>query len=316
MEIKSKNNNIYVIGEKEFVPTNIFENGQAFRWDKIDGGYFIVAGNYASFIKKLSKDEILKLVDENILDEYIEDVVIIENGGTLDDYQNFWYSYFDMDRDYAALRNEFINKDKHLKEACEFGVGLRVLKQDLLEMIISFIISANNQIPRIKKAIEKICELKGNKIRTFKGKDYYSFPSLDKLSELTVADFNDIVRVGYRSQYLVKSIEMIKNNEICLQEVEEMSYEDAHKELCKLLGVGAKVADCILLFGAKKDIAFPVDTWVIKFMNEFYVNNVKSMKKIKEAGVNIFGEKAGLAQQYLFFYARENKIGSRRGERI
>lgn len=310
MEVISKNNNIYILNEKEFEPKNIFENGQAFRWDKVNDGYFIVAGKYASLIKKLDKKEINSL---DFIPSNTNDVVVIENGGTLLDYEGFWKNYFDMNRNYTILRNEFMEVDEHLKQACEFGVGLRVLKQDLLEMIISFIISANNQIPRIKKSIEKICELKGKKIRTYEGKDYYLFPTLDKLSEITEEEFNDIVKVGYRSEYLVKTIEMIKNGEVSLDEIIKLSYEDAHKELCKLMGVGPKVADCILLFGAGKDIAFPVDTWVIKLMNEYYVDNLKSMKKIKEAGVKIFKDKAGLAQQYLFFYAREHKIGNRKG---
>lgn len=314
MEVISKDNNLYILNEKEFVPTNIFENGQAFRWDKIDDGYFVVAKNYAVYIKKLNQEEIKELYENKVIDMIYEDVVLIKNGGTLKDYESFWRNYFDMDRDYTLLRESFIKKDKYLKEACEFGIGLRVLKQDLLEMIISFIISANNQIPRIKKAIEKISELKGEKIATYNGKDYYSFPTLDKLGELTVSDFDNIVRVGYRAKYLVKSIEMLKNNEISLDKIKTLPYDEAHHELCKLMGVGSKVADCILLFGAGKDRAFPVDTWVIKLMNEFYVDNLKSMKKIKEAGINIFGDKAGLAQQYLFFYARENKIGSKKGE--
>ncbi len=314
MEVISKDNNLYILNEKEFVPTNIFENGQAFRWDKIDDGYFVVAKNYAVYIKKLNQEEIKELYENKVIDMIYEDVVLIKNGGTLKDYESFWRNYFDMDRDYTLLRESFIKKDKYLKEACEFGIGLRVLKQDMLEMIISFIISANNQIPRIKKAIEKISELKGEKIATYNGKDYYSFPTLDKLGELTVSDFDNIVRVGYRAKYLVKSIEMLKNNEISLDKIKTLPYDEAHHELCKLMGVGSKVADCILLFGAGKDRAFPVDTWVIKLMNEFYVDNLKSMKKIKEAGINIFGDKAGLAQQYLFFYARENKIGSKKGE--
>ncbi len=308
MEVISKNNNIYIINEKEFVPKNIFENGQAFRWDKVDKGYDIIAGRHYSHVRKLNNEEI------KLLGDY-DDVVILENGGTLEDYNNFWKNYFDMDRDYSKLRKSFISYDKYLKEACEFGVGLRVLKQDLLEMIISFIISANNQIPRIKTSIAKICELVGDKIYSKDGKDYYAFPTLEQLSTLTVEQLRDVVRVGYRAEYIVNTIRMIKDNEVSLDKISSLPYEEAHKELCKLQGVGPKVADCILLFGDSRDEAFPVDTWVIKLMNEYYLDNVKSMKKIKEAGATIFKDKAGLAQQYLFFYARENKVGvKKRGQ--
>jgi len=302
MEVISKNNDIYILDEKEFVPKNIFENGQAFRWDKVNNGYNIVAGKYFAHVRKLNESEVKSFGN-------YKDVVIIENGGTLDDYESFWRNYFDMDRDYFKLRKSFMEMDDNLRKACEFGVGLRVLKQDLLEMIISFIISANNQIPRIKSSIEKICELVGDKIYSRDGKDYYAFPSLEQLSNLTEEVLTDYARVGYRAKYLVNTIKMLKDNEVSLDKVRLLPYEEAHKELCKLQGVGPKVADCILLFGDSRDEAFPVDTWVIKFMNEYYVDNVKSMKKIKKAGAKIFKDKAGLAQQYLFFYARENKVG-------
>lgn len=305
MEVISKQNNIYIINEEEFEPKNIFENGQAFRWDKVNDGYDVVVGNKYVHIKNLNEEEIKKIGDYN-------KVVVIENGGSLEDYQTFWKNYFDMDRDYSKLRKDFMEYDKYLKEACEFGVGLRVLKQDLFEMIISFIISANNQIPRIKASIAKICELAGDKIYEKDGKSYYGFPTVEQLSKITSEQLSEIARVGYRADYIVKTVQMLKDGEVSLDTIRSLPYEKAHAELCKLQGVGLKVADCILLFGDSRDEAFPVDTWVIKVMNEYYLDNVKSMKKIKEEGARIFKDKAGLAQQYLFFYARENKIGNKK----
>lgn len=306
MIVKIKNKDIYIINEKEFVPKNIFENGQAFRWKKnYDNSYTAIMNKYVIEVKKLDEDEISKLYNEDFLDEKYKDVVVLKNAGDINDYNNFFKNYFDMEKDYKEIRKFLAEKDENLKNACDFGVGLRILNQDLFEMIISFIISANNQIPKIKSSIEKICELCGDKIENT---NLYKFPTVEQLSNVSIEDLKSVARVGYRAEYINKTANMIKNKEFDLDKINKLDYFEAHTYLCTLSGVGPKVADCILLFGNKRKEAFPVDTWVYKFMNKFYLDNVKNPKKIKEAGISIFGENAGLAQQYLFFYARENKI--------
>lgn len=316
-QVFANNKDIYLLGEKDFEPKHIFENGQAFRWQEKDGAYTIVADKYISRIKKLSTREIeQEIISGNLILEPSQHeilnrlpIVKLENAGTMEDYENFWRNYFDMDRDYAKLRREFSKMDKNLKKAVEFGTGFRVLKQDLFEMIISFIISSNNNITRIKNTVAKLCALAGE--RFDENGDFYKFPTPQAIAELTGEQISRETGAGYRGEYIQKTAAMIAGGEIDLQLIHHMSYEDAHEELLRLAGVGPKVADCILLFGNSMDIAFPVDTWVIKLMNHYYLGNEKNMKKIKSKGIELFGEKAGIAQQYLFYYARENKIGTK-----
>lgn len=329
-QIFSDGHSIYIVGEDDFEPKHIFENGQAFRWEEKDGAYTIVAGGYITVVKRLSNEEILQEltrrpdllalpIDPASEKRSISDpspgvfpsVIKLEGAGTMEDYENFWRHYFDMDRDYKKLRREFSKLDPHLKAAVRFGTGFRLLDQDLFEMIISFIISSNNNITRIKNTVSKLCALAGDPIGPHEGKTYYRFPTPENIARISAERITKDTGAGYRGGYIQKTAQMIADGAIDLQAIRKMSYEDAHAELLKLHGVGPKVADCILLFGNSMDIAFPVDTWVIKLMNHFYLGQEKNMKKIKTKGIELFGEKAGLAQQYLFYYARENKIGSK-----
>lgn len=291
MRVILQGNSVVLKDVQEFEPRHIFENGQCFRWSKEDdGSYTVVAMKRVINVSKSGDD------------------VIIDNCN-IEDFNNIWYRYFDFDRDYTALRNKLSKVDMHLKEATDFAKGLRILRQDVFEMIISFIISANNQIPRIKKAVGVLSELCGEPIGEFRGKMYYAFPDVEAVAGISKENL-DAIKIGFRAPYILKTAKMILEGEVDISRIEDMEYEASHKELTRLWGVGPKVADCILLFGAGKDIAFPVDTWVIKFMNEYYMQNPdKNIKRIKNRGIEVFGEMAGFAQQYLFYYARENKLG-------
>lgn len=283
----------YIFDAKDFVPEHIFENGQAFRWEKEDDNSFtVVASGKICNVSKSEGKIILTGADEN-------------------EYENFWKHYFNMERDYSRLKKDFSKIDINLKRATEFGDGLRVLKQDPFEMLITFIISANNQIPRIKKSVNLIGEMLGDEIGEYKGKTYYSFPTAEKLANITKEQLESL-RVGYRDQYILKTATDIANGKIDLDSVYNMDTIKAQKYLCQLMGVGPKVADCIMLFGYGKTDAFPVDTWVKKVMNEFYFDEeMTNPQKIRLKGLEIFGKDAGLAQQYLFYYARENKMGKK-----
>ncbi|WP_028828932.1 DNA-3-methyladenine glycosylase family protein [Proteocatella sphenisci] len=286
MQVIQSGNAIVLKGAEEFEPKNIFENGQCFRWTKEeDGSYTVVAMKRVINVKKDG------------------DEVIIDNC-SIDDFNDMWHRYFDFDRDYFSLRKELSLVDDHLLAATEFAQGLRILRQDVFEMVISFIISANNQIPRIKKAVDFLSELCGEPIGVYRGKMRYAFPSVEAVANISDENLAAI-KIGFRAPYIVKSARMILDGEVDLKSLDKLEYEEACKELVKLVGVGPKVADCILLFGNGRDIAFPVDTWVIKFMNEYYLEESdKNMNRIKKRGIEIFGEKAGFAQQYLFYYAR------------
>ncbi len=305
--IIARNDHIYIIGETDFEPKHIFENGQAFRWTVSDGAYTVVADKYVIRIKKLSATELALHLPDHPITQSPKPAVVLEHAGSMEDYENFWRNYFDMDRDYAALRRDFSKIDRHLKKAVAFGKGFRLLRQDLFEMIISFILSANNNIPRIKNTVARLSELAGEPLLERDGIVHYRFPTAKRIAALSEEQLRK-TGAGYRASYIRQTAEILADDPELLDRTRSMSYHDAHHALVGLPGVGAKVADCILLFGNSTACAFPVDTWVIKLMNRFYLGDEKNVKRIKAAGVELFGAQAGIAQQYLFYYARENSI--------
>lgn len=270
----------------DFDPKHIFECGQAFRWTlEEDKSYTIVAYNRVLNIKKEDKD-------------------IIFTDTNMEDFENIWFRYFDLGRDYGLIKRE-LSKDPILEEAIRFGQGLRILNQEPFETIISFIISANNQIPRIKSSVDLIAKNYGNRINNI----HYAFPKVEVLSKADPNDLREICKVGYRDVMIVEASKMIFNEAINLNEIDKLSREDSKKLLMDLPGVGPKVADCILLFAFDKDDAFPVDRWVKRVMEHFYIKKDTKEKEIGAYGDKLFGSLSGYAQQYLFYYARELGIG-------
>lgn len=246
----------------DFEPKHTFDCGQCFRWKENDDKSFTgVAFNRAVRIYK--KDN----------DLYIE-------GAEYKDAE-LWEDYLDLKRDYGLIKNE-LSKDKIMKEAIKYGWGIRILHQDIFETIISFIISANNRIPMIKRAIENICKEFGDKI-IFNNNLYYTFPSPDKLSKADVKDLQNL-GCGFRAEYIVDTVKKINNGEIDIKSISYMETDKAQLELMKLKGIGPKVADCILLFSMRKYDAFPVDIWVKRVMQYFYLAPDVSLKKIRDFG--------------------------------
>lgn len=211
----------------------------------------------------------------------------------------FWKSYFDLDRDYQKINDGF-STDEFLQKGMEYARGIRILKQDIFETLISFIISANNNVGRITGIINRLCERYGEQIRP----QIFAFPKAERLADLTQQDFLSI-GAGYRSAYLYKTCQMIKENNN-LEDLENLPYEQAVAQLQKYMGVGRKVADCIALFSLGKMQAFPLDVWMKRVIFDIYKLDKKS--DVFEFIKNKFGENAGIAQQYLFYYARENKL--------
>ncbi|MBR2500672.1 MAG: 8-oxoguanine DNA glycosylase [Clostridia bacterium] len=269
---------------RDFELKHIFECGQCFRWDVIDDGSYI--GIAASKAIKISETD---------------DGITIYNT-TKDEFTDFWQNYFDLDFDYGKLKRT-LSKDRVLKTAIKSGEGIRILNQDLWECIISFIISANNNIPRIKGIIKTFCELFGEKV--ILGEDVlYSFPSPERLSTITVDDLKPL-RAGYRDKYIIDAIEKVSNGIVSLEVIKEKDYDEAKGELLKIKGVGNKVADCILLFGAGKKEAFPVDVWIKRVIDTLYKDELGE-KDISVFAKEKFGKFGGYAQQYLFYHMREN----------
>ena len=282
---------VYKVKIDTFELADIFECGQCFRWNKEeDSSYTGVFGNNVINVKKENEEVIF----DGICERNIENICI---------------EYFDLNRDYTKIKCELAKIDENLRKSIEYGKGIRILNQDLWETIISFIISANNNIPRIKGIIERLSKEYGRKIM-FRGKEYYTFPTKEELKDVSVQDFRKL-GLGFRDIRLYETTHMILDGIVDLKEIEKMPTVEARDELLKLSGVGPKVADCILLFSSLKRFdVFPIDVWVRRVMNELYIKNEDetkvSKKEIQRLADNKFGNLQGLAQQYLFYYRREN----------
>lgn len=283
MKIAEKGNAVFLEGVKDFEPAHIFDCGQCFRWEvSSDGSYTGVANGRAVNILKDS------------------DRVIIKNT-TKAEFESFWSKYLDFDFDYGELKKR-LSSDKVMATAIKSGEGIRILNQDLWECIISFIISANNNIPRIKGIIKNFCTRFGDEL-DFDGEKLYTFPDAGSLWGITPDDLSPL-RAGYRDKFLIDSIEKVNRKEVDLCFVKDAPYDEAKREIMKIKGVGNKVADCILLFGAGKKNAFPVDVWIKRVMETLYKDEVKDMD-ISSFAKERFGEFGGYAQQYLFYHMRE-----------
>lgn len=290
MKLEEIKNGIILKETKDFDPVHIFECGQCFRWIKEDdGSYTGVAKGKVINVKKDGAN------------------IVIDNTNK-EDFENIWYDYFDLGRDYTSLKKELAQHDENLKKAVDFGWGIRILQQDSWEMLISFIISSNNRIPMIQRAINNISEKYGKEIGEYRGRKYFAFPSPEELSKASIEELREC-KTGFRDKYIYHTNKMVIEENLNMEDFIEMDSEVCHKELMKFKGVGAKVADCIALFGMRKYDSFPVDVWVKRVMQEFYGAEDMSLPKMRKYGMELFGEKAGFAQQYLFYYVRELEIG-------
>ena len=270
---------------------DIFECGQCFRFNKQeDESYTGVIGNNVINVKKVDNEIHIRSVGQDNLEELV-------------------VNYFDLNRDYEQIKDKLSKIDENMEKSISYGKGIRILNQDLWETIISFIISANNNIPRIKGIIDRMSERYGKKI-IFEGKEYYTFPTVDELSKASVEDLRAL-GLGFRDVRVYETTKMIKNKEVDLEQLKnEKDFNKVRNTLLTLPGVGPKVADCILLFSTlKRWEAFPIDVWVRRVMNELYIKNPDETKVKKEEIEKIayekFGNLAGIAQQYLFYWKRE-----------
>ena len=275
---------------KSFEPEHIFECGQCFRWNKQeDGSYTGIFKQNVVNVKKADNKIIFRgICKENIKDECIK--------------------YFDLNTNYDNIKSKLSNVDNYLKTSIEYGEGIRILNQDLWETLISFIISANNNIPRIKGIIERISKSYGEKIVWDKA-EYYTFPTPQELSKASVEDLRNI-GLGFRDVRVYETTKIINENPNKLKELEdEKDVNKLREELLKLPGVGPEVADCVMLFSTLKKLAvFPIDVWVRRVMNELYIKNDDetkiNKKEIEELAKTKYGNLAGIAQQYLFYWRR------------
>ncbi len=276
MRVYEKNNNLIFEGVSSFDLVQILESGQFFRYREGDFGYLV-----------------------NVLDRQF---CIAQNADGLVFYgcnladKDFICTFFDLDRDYDKIKADYAKiGDENIVKATEFGSGIRILKQDFFEMLITFIISQNNNIPRIKGIVERLCECFGEKKCSPYG-DYYAFPTAQCLAALSAEDLAPI-RAGFRAQYIVNGAKAFCEGRF--ENISSLSYEDAKKLLLTVKGVGEKVANCVLLFGNNRLSAFPVDVWIKRTVDALYGESFSP---------DMFGDTAGIAQQYLFYYSRKNGI--------
>ena len=282
----------YIIENQEsFKLKDIFECGQCFRWNENeDGSYTGVINNGVLNVEKQGE----KIIFTGMLEKDLKEVVRF---------------YFDLDRNYEEIKMQLSNIDKYLKTSVEYGKGIRILNQDLWETIISFIISANNNIPRIKGIIERLSKKYGTEIE-WNGEKYYTFPTPKQLRKATVEDLRSL-GTGFRDIRIYETTQKVLSGEFNLNEIQNKDTLSAREELLTLSGVGPKVADCILLFSTLKRFdVFPIDVWVRRVMNELYIKNEDETKvsknEISKIAKKKFGNLEGLAQQYLFYWKRES----------
>lgn len=219
-----------------------------------------------------------------------------------------WLAYFDLDRDYAAIEKR-LSVDEQLSMCIGSASGIRVFAQEPFETLITFIISANNNIGRIAGIVERLCALCGEKAE-LDGKEYYLFPKPESIAAL---EESELVRIGsgYRAPYIKKSAAIIAGG-YQLEKLRDMPLDIARKELLKFPGVGPKVADCVLLFGLGHTDAFPVDVCIGRAMSEIYFDGESPKKKQLEAAIRALGSESGIVQQYIFHYARQTALGKKR----
>lgn len=274
-----------------FEPKHIFECGQCFRWDEEqDGNYTGIVKNNVINVKKVDNS----IAFESLGADNLEELVI---------------DYFDLNRDYEKIKDELSKIDEYLANSIKYGSGIRILNQDLWETIISFIISANNNIPRIKGIINRISQKYGTEIE-WKGKKYYTFPTVENLAKATVEDLRSL-GLGFRDIRVYNTTHKILEKQVDLEKLhQEVDTKKVRDTLLTLDGVGPKVADCILLFSTLKRFdVFPIDVWVRRVMNELYIkkeDETKVNKKdIEKLAKEKYGNLEGIAQQYLFYWKRD-----------
>lgn len=276
MQIKLTRDKIIVTDPKDFDVVQTLNCGQIFRY-VIDGQTAVV----------YSMDKCAKI-------HFEKDIIKICSSDI-----DYFYYFFDLDRDYGEIKDK-LRQDNFLSSAVDFGHGIRIINNDAYEMIVSFIISANNNIGRIKKSIEYLCSHFGKNMG-----EYYAFPTLEELKKANIEDYVS-AGLGYRAPQMYETIQQLTDKDI--EKLKNMNSVEQQKYLISLKGIGEKVANCVMLFGLHIKNVFPVDTWINKVYNKLTNTDEHDRKKITRELESRYGELSGYAQQYLFYYFRENKF--------
>ncbi|MCL2236444.1 MAG: N-glycosylase [Defluviitaleaceae bacterium] len=283
MEITTFNDKIKITNLRQFNIGEVLECGQCFRFEKLDNNFYsLVAFSHTLFAKQRG-DAAEFWYENRKLD--------------IEEFKEIWVDYFDLERDYEKIQQKIAQDDPIMQRAVEFAPGIRLLNQDPWEILLSFIISANNRIPQIKQVIKNICEAYG---------ENSSFPTPEQLKNVTAEDFR-VLKTGFRDKYLVDAVAHVLAGNLPIQRDESVSTADLRERLLAVKGIGEKVAHCILLMGYGRYNSFPVDVWVQRVMERLYFNGEKtSVAKIHQFAGERWGDYASFANQYLFHYIRMN----------
>lgn len=293
----------------DFDLDKITNSGQAFRIKVFeDGRYRFVTENHILYIKKNNNADdrhydIEMFSAESRVDSEKKADTIADSTtssatavSSLEEWNTVWVPYFDLDRSYSSIRSLVPANDKYLKLTADYGIGLRILKQNPWEMLITFIISQRKNIPAIKESVEKICRTYGQTIST-PFEEFSLFPSADEMSAATLEELRKC-SLGYRDTYILDAVDRVTSGKLALESLGTKDYDTIFNSLLEVRGVGAKVSNCICLFAYAQFSAAPVDTWIAKVIDKYY------------NGINPFpsyGDVAGIMQQYIFYYAQTHK---------
>lgn len=293
MKAEERNGAVIIENVSDFDLDNIFDCGQCFRWEKDGQDRYLGTAYGRQAVMEYSKDEELLKV----------------GGASLEDFERIWRRYLDLDRNYGVIKSALAGKDPVMAEAIDFGSGIRILNQEKWETLVSFIISQNNNIPRIKKCIESLAQTLGRRTGQLCGREFFALPDAETLAKAEIEDLAPC-RLGYRAKYLIETAKQVAEEGIdSLERLgdEAVSSEECFEALKRYCGVGPKVANCIALFSMGKLDRFPIDVWVKKVMNRLYGIAENDMKEMNRFAEENFGQYGGIAQQYLFYYITHNK---------
>jgi len=281
----------YVLkGVEDFDVAQTLECGQCFHFKKIDENeYGVVAFGKLLHIKQESNS-------------------VIFYDTTKQEYEDIWEKYFDLNRNYSEIKKLLLEKDDNLKQAMDTMWGVRILRQEFFEILISFIISQNKQIPHIKQIVATISRKYGNYLGKIGAEEFFGFPSCERMLDVTLEDLKEC-KTGFRAPYIMDAVSKVCDKTIDEKILRKADINKCLEDLQQIKGVGEKIGNCVMLFGLEKREVFPIDVWIKRIMEFMYFEKETSKTEIATFAKERFGEYGGYAQQYLFFYGRENKMG-------
>lgn len=290
MRIIQEGKNTMIKNVSDFDLEQTLECGQCFRFYKQGEQDYVV----------VARKKLLHIVQQK------RDLIFMDTD--MDTVQKIWVPYFDLERDYGKIKDFLLKKDNILRPAIEEKKGVRILNQEFHEILISFIISQNKQIGHIKQIVQAISNQYGAYLGNVNGEDYYAFPDIDVLGNISEEGYRAL-KTGFRAPYLRDASVKLAMGEISETTLIGLEEEDARKRLMEIKGVGEKVANCVMLFSLGYRAAFPIDVWMKRIMQTLYFKEEASKQVIGQFAEERYGEYGGYAQQYLFCFGREHKLG-------